>query len=298
MKSEIENNKKTMDKLTQRLNDLCLETAETPETVAEMNKIIKEIESLAEDEQNPQADPQEAYRRFKQKYHNTTEKTTQMEASSELAVSMEEFSKARKKKTNFILEHKAVYRLVLAAAAIFVLFTVANVGSYATSKKGIFSFIKENKDSRSFFVEAENEPMEMGEIDKNQYTLEVFRQENPDIPFAIEEQYLTDYNIEEVKKINMDTKDMYMLLYHKSEYENFKVTIERFKDTLSWVMAANVDTNFVEKSYIDSWEVSIYTSDDSIMAWFFDNKDAYTLRGDITKEKMIEIIEEMISGKK
>lgn len=291
-----EKNDRLIEELKRRLKWYQEEAAEEECDAQEIEAIVNLLDRLEKSPGNTYFTAQKAYERFERWYLPDTERpeSEKDKNKSETAKRI----KGRKGRTKKVLQY-----IGATAAAVLVLFTALNVGTYATAKKSFFELISQSTTGRSFFITGEKtedmgslgEDMGLVSSDEKQY----FSWE--ELPVHLLEQICVPaYMPEEMELLHIAywtenyTEVLQAVYRDKGKPENIlELWIERYEDASTWQEAVCKEAEFLEQRTIGGRECFFYQYEEENMLCFWEENKLYTISGACTAEKLVKIVENM-----
>lgn len=196
---------------------------------------------------------------------------------------------------------KKVWKYIgLTAASIIGLFTILNVGTYATAGKGFFEFITQSTTGRSFFVsgnrqEGEEETMGLEQTKEGEYGS---WEELP--PELLEQICVPAYvpeglTLERISYVCENYTDIVRTIYvdELDTDKRMEIWIEEYGDANAWQQGINAEAEFVEERIIEGRECFFYQYEDKIMCYYFEKSQLYTVLGEYEMEEICTVVKNM-----
>lgn len=197
---------------------------------------------------------------------------------------------------------RRVYRILRQAAVaiivISVLFAALNLGTYAATGLDFFSLLSQRDGEKSFAImgeeNASNEEMNLSVSGDTYYaSWEELPQEvlaRIYVPMYIPEslelsslRYWTDRNKETVRAA-----------YGSQDGENrLRILIEQYEDFYTWQQDLGEEGDKLTKQKIGEIDCYWENQKDELMLYFFEGEELYTLQGNLSKQEMEKIVENM-----
>lgn len=297
MQEENKENQELLEVLQKRLDWFCFEAKESEINAEEINAIINLMDTLKPLPRDNFFDASVSYNRFMEKYVDNPEITEEGERIQELIGQLAGDTNIGGRLVGRVVDlcrSRAFQRSMVAAAAVVIMFLGVNIGTYATTKMGFFDYITLTGSEQRFFVTGEEVDFEasdrnaieydsVAELEK-QYVDILFPQKTP------ENMVLTNV---ELKK--SDDEDQVFIKYMEPGNEDARLMflIHKYYQT-GWHILGNSETQFISKEMIGDKEVSFYVyKEDDIMACFFHGRAMYKIWSSVSKEELIECINNM-----
>lgn len=285
-----------MNDLQDKLDFAMFEQEEMdPEKVRE---ILAEMESM-----DPEADTVKA--EFdKDLVWKKIQEQCREEIAEESTISLEEVSveasekKRRVKRTASAGKSAKVRRIALSAATIIIaLFVGANIGTYATEKKGVIELVKEMGNGTSFWVTGDAMSMEFEEKNGVYYSWNEVPNEYKQfiiIPHGLP----YDMKLYDVKVIQKSTHDEIITRYVDDDLKkdfNIHITYYQSEEFSFANMMYDGAYDISEQKQIEDIILNYYFANETeVIAQFTQGRCIYTINGTMDKELFTKIVENTI----
>ncbi len=198
---------------------------------------------------------------------------------------------------------KVLHYMAATAAAVLMLFTALNIGTYATAKKSFFELISQSTMGRSFFVTGEGaeDSGSMGEdmgfvaAEEKQYAsweeLPAYLSEQICIPAYIPE----GMELARISCWKDNMADLVLAVYKDGEISGSQVEIwvERYEDESAWQEVVSKEAEFVEQKTVGNRECFFYRYEEENMICFWEKNELYTVSGEGMMEELVKIVKNM-----
>lgn len=207
----------------------------------------------------------------------------------------------KERKRGVLRRNKVLRCAVLTAAAVLILFAVLNIGTYASAGVDFFTFLWQDGGGRSFVAVGEDvEGMAVEDEGMSYDSNDVAEFSSwDDLSEEVRGQILIPTEVpEDMKLTRLRILGGKYMSTANAVYENedgkrkIQIWIEKFSVRPTWQQVVNADATFIEDISVDGRDCKVYTYEDEIIIYFYDEGALYTLFGSCSAEE----IESVISG--
>lgn len=297
MQEENKENQELLEVLQKRLDWFCFEAKESEINAEEINAIINLMDTLKPLPRDNFFDASVSYNRFMEKYVDNPEITEEGERIQELIGQLAGDTNIGGRLVGRVVDlcrSRAFQRSMVAAAAVVIMFLGVNIGTYATTKMGFFDYITLTGSEQRFFVTGEEVDFEASDTNTIEYD-SVAELEKQYVDILFPQNIPENMLIEDVKLSRASNEDQITIKYMEQGNEDTYITytIRKYYKA-GWQIVGNSDTQFISKEMVGDKEVSFYSyKEDDIMACFFHGRAMYKIWSSVSKEELIECINNM-----
>lgn len=210
----------------------------------------------------------------------------------------------KERKRGILQRNKVLRCAVLTAAAVLILFTVLNIGTYASAGVDFFTFLWQGGGGRSFVAVGEDvEGMDgMGTdmmLDCNVNERQEYKAWE-ELPEDILSQIIVPTEVPEGMELEnvycWSSKYIFTIKAYYTDGDSkrkIQVWIEKYEEVPTWQKSTNEDSVFVKEKEINGEKCSFYTNDKDSIVYFLRGSQLYTVWGNCDVDEMESVVSSM-----
>lgn len=284
--------------LQSRLNAICMEACEDEINKEEIDSIISSLEELHPLAHDSFFSASASYQRFREKYlfHPDPEGGEILDLIKQLAEEVDENNAPQRipGKVRFF-RTRGFRRFSMTAALMAVMFFALNLGTLATAKMNIFEYILRASTGQEFLITENTDTVAKKErgvwVYHDVNELQDLEAEHTNILFP---QYVPNGMVfSGAELIVLEEQNIFNITYNDTERDKALNIYMIQYDEIGWQKSVHTEDEFLCAEVIEDKNVEFYLCKEELMANFFYKNTEYRIFGEVEKEELVKIIEEL-----